>query len=234
MATFSSLRVFRIGMTGLVTLSLGAGGHMAGGGGLPEPLILLALCSLTLVPVAALSRFRFSFPVLLALLAVGQAWLHWGLDAFAPVAEAFPSSPARPVLGHHVHEALWEGAAGVHAALPSPEAGEAWGMIAAHICATLATALLLSRGEDAVRLIVAWLRPLVRLPKAFVLPPSVRLALPSRELVISAAPALRLPCRRGPRRRPRPAELPGSLYVGQGTRTGQSCRYPAAPCAPVS
>ncbi|MGO4611145.1 hypothetical protein AB4142_32925, partial [Variovorax sp. 2RAF20] len=73
----ASFRLFRTGLIGSIVLGFAAGGHLGGGGLLPQPAILAALCAVTMVPVAALTRFRLSFPVLTGLLGAGQLWLHW-------------------------------------------------------------------------------------------------------------------------------------------------------------
>jgi hypothetical protein len=195
MATHASFRPFRTGLTGSVIFALGAGGHLAGGGSLPEPVILVALCALVLVPVAALTRARLSFPVLTALLGAGQAWLHWSFGAFGTGLVSAPTRALSVPAAHSGHvPALWPDPAGVMLASHD----EGWAMLAAHAVATLATALLLARGEDALRLMTAWLQPLVRLPEPFVLPPAIRPPWPADTHVIPAPPALRLPSHRGP------------------------------------
>ena len=60
--TRASFRLFRTGLIGSIILALAAGGHLAGGGRLPDPAILAGLCAVALVPAAALTRFRLSFP----------------------------------------------------------------------------------------------------------------------------------------------------------------------------
>ena len=56
--TRASFRLFRTGLIGSIIVALAAGGHLAGGGRLPEPAILTALCAVALIPVAVLTRFR--------------------------------------------------------------------------------------------------------------------------------------------------------------------------------
>lgn len=77
MTTRASFRLLRTGLIGSTILGLAAGGHLAGGGNLPEPAVLMALCALTVLPVSMLTKFRLSTPVLAALLGAGQLWLHW-------------------------------------------------------------------------------------------------------------------------------------------------------------
>ena len=93
--TRASFRLFRTCLIGSVILALAAGGHLAGGGQLPHPVILTALCAVAMVPTAFLTRFRLSFPVLAGLLTAGQAWLHWSfgaLSAARPVAVPEPAA----------------------------------------------------------------------------------------------------------------------------------------------
>ena len=209
MATPAFPRMLRTGLTASLVVGLGVGGHIAGGGLLPDPVVLAALCALVLIPVTALTRSRFSFPLLTAVLGAGQVWLHWSLVAFAPgpvpaLAQAQLTSDPFGHAGHIGHAghvghlpALWTDAAVIAAPSP-PEAGAGWAMVTAHAVATLAAALLLARGDEALRLLAAWLQPLVRLPAPFVLPPAVRAAWPADEACLPVAPARRLPALRGP------------------------------------
>jgi hypothetical protein len=90
----ASFRLFRTGLIGSLVIGFAAGGHLAGGGQLPSAAILAALFAVTLVPVAALTRFRLSGPALAALLGAGQLWLHWALDALGGAGPAEAESAA--------------------------------------------------------------------------------------------------------------------------------------------
>jgi hypothetical protein len=194
--TSAPFRLLRTGLIGSIILGLAAGGHLAGGGSLPAPAILTALCALTMIPVAVFTRARLSMPVLAGLLGAGQLCLHWAFCALSPGA-----SSAAPVLSGHV---------GHVPSTPTPEAASAllsthaapsdWQMLAAHALATLGTALVLARGEQALWALAAWLRPLVQLPA----PTTIQ---PPRAPAPGPAPAVlprmvrggrRLPSRRGP------------------------------------
>ena len=75
------------------------------------PGILAALCAVTMVPVAALTRFKLSLPVLIGLIGGGQAWLHWAFDAMSAeipsaVSPALLSAHAGHTSGTLNHEAL--------------------------------------------------------------------------------------------------------------------------------
>jgi hypothetical protein len=196
MATVASFRLFRTGLTASLIFALGGGGHLAGGGLLPDPVILAALCALVLVPVAALTRARLSFPVLTALLGVGQVWLHWSFEAFSAGPVPASAQVLRPS-AHSGHVPVLGVDIAANSVL-SHDVGGGWAMFIAHAVATLATAVLLARGEEALRLMAAWLQPLVRCPEPFVLPSAIRPAWPADNAVLRAAPALGLPSRRGP------------------------------------
>ncbi|MFK4299790.1 hypothetical protein ABH924_004976 [Arthrobacter sp. GAS37] len=195
MTTRASFRLLRTGLIGSIILGLAAGGHLAGGGRLPEPAILFALCALTVLPVAMLTRFRLSLPVLAGLLGAGQAWLHWAFSALSDGA-----APAGPLIsGHTGHTPGAVASQTVTAAMPAHAAASDWQMLAAHAVATLGTALVLARGEQALWALLAWLRPLVQLPAPTTIqPPRV----PGPRVVPAIVPmdrlGRRLPSLRGP------------------------------------
>jgi hypothetical protein len=192
MAVRASFRLFRTGLISSTIVGLAAGGHLAGGGTLPAPAILAAVCALTVLSVAVLTKIRLSLPVLTVLLGAGQAWLHWAFHALSQ--GAHDGGAVLTGHGHHIAGVAVEPAVQAHAAA----AGDGQ-MFAAHAVATIVTAVLLARGEKALWLVTAWLRPLVRLPLPFVLPVGVRPAWPTQQAdAPPAAPALRLPARRGP------------------------------------
>jgi hypothetical protein len=192
----ASFRLFRTGLIGSIILGLAAGGHLAGDGRLPQPAVLAALCAITLVPVAVLTRFRLSFPVLAGLLGLGQLWLHWAFNTLS----TGTSATAYPVLGpgHAGHEGSFPSHAASAMLAPLHSAPEGL-MFAAHSLATVASALLLARGEQALGVLASWLRPLLRQPGRAVVVPA-RLPGPCTGAAIHppAHPGVRLPARRGP------------------------------------
>lgn len=197
MMTRASFRLFRTCLIGSIILGLAAGGHLAAGGQLPEPAVLAALCALTIAPVAVLTRFRISFPVLAGLLGAGQAWLHWSFCALSTVTPGAVPEPAAH--GHAGHTAVALAPEIFSASVPAPVAGADALMFAAHAVATLGTALLLARGERALAAVSSWFLALVQLPEPCTIVP-VRVPDPS-----AATPSLpidrlgrRLPTRRGP------------------------------------
>lgn len=190
----ASFRLLRTGLIVSIIVGLAAGGHLAAGGTLPEPAVLFAVCALAVLPVSVLSRYRLSFPVLVGVLGAGQAWLHW---AFHTLSTSVPlGGPG--VTGHGQHLA----------ALPVDVLGAAQNasadgygtlMFLAHAAATLVTAIVLSRGEQALWTMAAWLRPLVQLPAVSALVPArvpspcyPPLVLPLDQAIVS------LPAPRGP------------------------------------
>jgi hypothetical protein len=196
MTTRASFRVFRSGLIGSIILGLAAGGHLAGGGRLPDPAIMVALCAVAVVPVAALTRFRLSFPVLAGLIGAGQAWLHWSFSALSAGA---PMVPAPMAQGHAGHPAAALPPDVFSSDMPATAAGADGLMFAAHAAATLGTALLLARGEQALSALVAWLRPLVRLPEpATIVPARVPGPAPAPLILPMDRLGRRLPTRRGP------------------------------------
>jgi hypothetical protein len=202
MTTRAPFRLLRTGFIGSIILGLAAGGHLAGGGRLPEPAILAALCALTILPVAVVTRFRLSLPVLTGLLGAGQAWLHWAFCALSDGA-----APAAPLVsGHTGHAPAALAPETFSAAMPVHAAGNDWQMFAAHTVATLGTALVLARGEQALSALAAWLRPLVQLPAPTTIQPP-RIPGPRLAPVVLPVDRLgrRLPTRRGP-----PALMPAA------------------------
>ncbi|GIU56404.1 hypothetical protein [Arthrobacter sp. NicSoilC12] len=195
--TRASFRLFRTGLIGSTIVALAAGGHLAGGGRLPEPAIVTALCAVAMVPGAVLTRFRLSFPALAGLLGVGQLWLHWSFGTLSSGAPA--ALQTWMAAGHPGHSA-----AAIALAMPDPSmavsAADMGGvMFAAHAVATLGTALLLAHSERALSGLASWLRPLVQLPQPSAAAP-LRVPRPRAvNLVLPKARAgLRLPTRRGP------------------------------------
>lgn len=196
----ASFRLFRTGLIGSIVLGLAAGGHLAGGGQLPALSALAALCAVTIVPVAALSRFRLSFPVLTGLIGAGQVWLHW---AFGSLSAGAPSAIPPALLSGHAahadHAATTVAHDAVTVAVPAHVATPDALMFVAHAAATLTTALLLARGEQALGVLAGWLEPLLRQPEPATILPA-RVPGPGAAAVVLSPmrPGLRLPSRRGP------------------------------------
>jgi hypothetical protein len=180
-----------------VILALAAGAHLAGGGELPAPAILLAVLALTALASTSATRHRLGFPSMAALLGGGQLVLHELFTAFGPsVAEAGPITAAS-------HEGHFPGAGILAPAAAHLHEGDAANgplMLAAHALATVVCAILLARGEAALWALSAWLRPLVALPRAVApdaVPPATA-SFPAFPVPLSPWRNLRQDSRRGP------------------------------------
>lgn len=172
-------------------LFLAAGAHLAGGGSLPDPLIVLGLLALVTLPVIALAGRKISTPAMFAVLAAGQLGLH---EAFASLSTSTSGAPALAPSAAHVHVLTLLAARGPGQQVHTDTAL----MLLAHTIATVLTSLLLARGEAALWALLAWLSPLVRLLVAA--SPRPRPAVPAfiEEALSRAWRSLRLPSRRGP------------------------------------
>lgn len=171
--------------------ALAAGAHVLAGGFLPEPPIFAGLVALVLAPVMILSKIRITAPVMALLLGAGQLALHEAFNALSVSAESASVSAG------HLHgtgpvfpsgEALMP----VHTVAPGAL------MLVLHVAATLVTALVLARGETAVWSLAAWLRPLIRILTAVVIPDWPHHPAPSVIAIFSRWRSLRLPALRGP------------------------------------
>jgi hypothetical protein len=179
-----------------VILTLAAGAHLAGGGGLPTPLILLAVLALTALASTAATRLQLGFPAMAALLAGGQLALHGLFTAFAPFAAGPASTGAAPHAGHLPGTEILTPA--THLAATEVASGPL--MLAAHALATLGCAVLLAKGEAALWALAAWLRPLSALPRAVApdaAPPRLA-AFPTAAAPLRPWRNLRQDSRRGP------------------------------------
>ncbi|ABK02027.1 conserved hypothetical protein [Arthrobacter sp. FB24] len=196
---FHSLRA---AMVAAMIVTLAAAAHVVGGGDLPAPGIMAAFLALTGMAATAATRCKLNFPAMAALLGTGQLVLHEAFSALSSPAGAAPAEPA----GHHPASVPFPG-------LPLDAAGSAathlhqyespWVaglMLGGHALATLACALLLAKGEAALWSLAAWLRPLVRLPRAAM--PDVVAAPAAAGWPEDSAPLpwrnLRADCPRGP------------------------------------
>ncbi|MDQ0692511.1 hypothetical protein [Arthrobacter sp. W4I7] len=192
-APFHLLRASAVA-TGILALASGA--HLAGGGELPAPAILLAVLALTALGSTAATRRRLGFPAMAALLGGGQLALH---ELFTAFGSPGTINPAAAVL-HPGHRAGADVLASAVVHVHAVEGTTLPLMVAAHALATLACALLLAKGEAALWALAAWLRPLAALPRA-VAPDAVPPAFVS--FPATAAPRrpwrnLRQDSRRGP------------------------------------
>ncbi|MBG6217531.1 hypothetical protein IWX75_001989 [Arthrobacter sp. CAN_A6] len=187
-----------------IILCLGIGSHVLAGGTLPALPILLLMGALLLLPVAALTTRRRPIASLAALMGGGQLALHEGLSAFSSAAVC-SSGPVHT--GHYGAAPIscqTSAAAPIHADEPTVLL-----MLLAHLLATAVLVLMLARGEAALGLLCAWLRPLSQRLAPAVVVPVPRISTVSRSVFIplprhyAAVPALR-----GPPQRSFPRALP--------------------------
>jgi len=200
-APFHALRSATVATT-IVTLAAAA--HVVAGGQLPAPGILFAFLALTGLVSTTATRLKLNLPAMSGLLGAGQVVLHEAFAAFStPV--GWPGTGSGSVTGGIAAPAHHAGLGPIpvpadHLRLHELDSALALSMLAGHALATLACALLLAKGEDALWSLAAWLRPLVQLPAAVSPRPAVTRVLPPRS--VGAVPLpwrnLRRDCRRGP------------------------------------
>ncbi len=171
--------------------ALAAGAHVLAGGALPGPAILAGLVTLVLAPVMILAKIRITAPVMAGLLGAGELVLH---EAFTALSV---STGFTPVPGGHLH-GTGPAPASAGALMPEHAAAPGTLMLILHAAATLATALVLARGEAAVWALAAWLRPLTRILTAIIIPDWPHVPPPQLITVPSRWRSLRLPALRGP------------------------------------
>ncbi|MBG0740110.1 hypothetical protein IV500_12040 [Paeniglutamicibacter antarcticus] len=202
-AVSAPFRWLRSGTIAVTILALAAGAHTLAGGVLPEPILLLALTALTAVVSVAVTSIRVPLALMLALLGASQLLLHNAFDLLSnPMVPT--AALVDPAMAHHlmgVHTALAPQATAMAQMSMQPGyPSAALAMTLAHVGATLATAVVLAKGEEALWLLADWLRPLVRLAG----PAPVAVA-PFQALTAANSPIrpqpwrnLRADCRRGP------------------------------------
>jgi hypothetical protein len=139
----------------LAVISLAGGAHVIAGGSLPAAPIMLALLALTGLATTLATRFKLGFPAAAALLGGGQVLLHEAFTALGPV-----SASANAQHTHHAEQIPVLGDASEH--LHALDASLGWAMLAGHVLASAASALLFAKGEHALWQLAAWLRPLWR------------------------------------------------------------------------
>ncbi|UJP39285.1 hypothetical protein [Cellulomonas palmilytica] len=204
-ASSAPARLARAVALSVLVVALATVGHGLGGGLAPQPGLVVALVALSL-PVTVLVCGRpVGRVVALAVLGVGQLLLH---GAFSVVGSCGASVVDVGAHAHHGGTHLQHAcAAGVDAAGGSLVSGS--GMLAWHVLATLATALVVAGVERGVRHVAAVLAPLFRAPAALVAPVLVRM-LPADEpdLRVASLHLRGTPARRGP---------PGVAFPPTGT-----------------
>jgi hypothetical protein len=155
----------RSALVALTAVSLAAGAHTLAGGQLPSAGILLACLALTGLASTAATRLKLNAPAMAGLLGAGQLVLHEAFTLFGGPGFSGPGSGA--ALPHHtgaVPVAVPVPLEAVHTRLHEADSSLSLLMLAGHALATLACAVFLARGENALWSLAAWLRPLIHLP----------------------------------------------------------------------
>jgi hypothetical protein len=155
----TGVRVVRATLTAGTVLALAAGAHRLGGGILPPFAGLVALGSIVLLLTTFLSRWHLSLATLLPILGAAQYALHHALGML--------STPGGTLPARGMHDAMsgiaLQGATGT--TMDGMASGMPASMTAAHVAATVATALVLVGGDRAARMALHWwfsVLPLVR------------------------------------------------------------------------
>ncbi|GAA2018637.1 hypothetical protein JL107_15020 [Nakamurella flavida] len=147
-------RIVRTGIFAVTAAQLAALGHLAGGGPAPDRALLLLAVAAAAIGLHPLTRRRLGLPVLLAATTVAQLLFH-----VLFMLGAHPAGTSR-MAGAMSAESM--SADSMTAGTMSGAASSA-PMVAFHVLAAAATALLLARGETALfRLFAAWRRTVLR------------------------------------------------------------------------
>ena len=165
----SPFRLLRTGVIGSTVLGLAAGAHLLAGGSLPAPAIMVALLALHVLCSTVATRFQLTLPAMLALLATSQLVLHQAFELLSLPISPIPATAGASLHNHAlsaqdqsaaVLESLTTAGTGTTAMGMMGHGGASGWMLFGHLCATVATALVLARGENALWSLAAWLRPL--------------------------------------------------------------------------
>ena len=210
-------RLLRSLIVAACMVSLAAGGHVTGGGSLPALGIIVALAAVALMPVAFLAGRRLPLPSLSVLLIGGQVLLHGAFEMFSTGTSCSPSTGhSTGASGAVHHEAVsaacaQSGVDAVGGMVPHVvDSGSSPVMLIVHGAAAAVVVWMLHRGESAFWKLLAWLRPLARIPALAPVVSWPQVA-PHREdvSVPRARRNIRFDVRRGP-----PAQLVLSTALG--------------------
>ena len=151
-------RMLRAAVVSAVVLVLSIGAHLGGGGILPHPGVLVGLAALTMLSVIVVAKRTLGLPALAGVLGGGQFALHHAFGFFSAAATSVVCGSDATHLGHSAALACT-----VESAETYPHAsggGMGVAMFVAHAIATLAAAMLIARGEEALHSVAGWLKPL--------------------------------------------------------------------------
>ncbi|CAM5780346.1 hypothetical protein [Cellulomonas persica] len=195
--TSAAARLVRALGLSVLVVALAAVAHALGGGPAPAPGLVLALVALSLPVTVLVTGRRVTWPVALAVLAVGQLLLHHAFAVLGACGQVAPDAGAHAHHGAAAHlAATCASGAASGAPLVDGRAMAVW-----HAVATVVTALVVAGAERAAVHVVGLLAPLLRAPAELVAPVLVHV-LPHDD---SAAPVATLHLRGAPSRRGPPS-----------------------------
>jgi hypothetical protein len=146
--TRGATRLARAAAFGVAVLTIAAAAHVSAGGALPSMTVLGLLAIPVTVAALAVTSRRCGLALLLGSMGAAQVLLHQTLMALT---DQVPSDLASPTSAHSA--AAMGGQAMAHAD------GRSVTMTATHVVATVVTAFLLARGEQALWQLVSRLLP---------------------------------------------------------------------------
>ncbi|MCW2133440.1 MULTISPECIES: hypothetical protein [Crystallibacter] len=209
----------------VVVIALAAGAHTAGGGTLPAAGITATLGALLLLPVRLLVSRQLPARALLPVLAAGQLLLHELFGLLSPHQGCAPAGG--PPAHHGPGPGTWCAAAADAVPAAHLHLGEglpALPMALAHLLAAAVAALMIARGETALRFAADCLLALFRLPAPAQWIPAVRV-LPG---TCGSVPVARTGYRRDSPRGPPAGIGPAPTLRLWPERAAGSCSDPAA------
>lgn len=151
-------RLFRAAVVSAVVFTLSTGAHVIGGGTLPHAHIVLALTTVTMLACTAGIRHALRLPVAITVLCAGQFMLHHAFELLRTAAACVPVSPHLRHWPDHAFTSCTTGPLAIQQ--PAEGSGASVVMSTAHLAATVTTAVVITRGEEALNATAAWLRPL--------------------------------------------------------------------------
>jgi hypothetical protein len=194
--TRGTTRIARACAFGMTTLALAAGAHVVAGGALPSMTVLTLLAVPVAVAALALTSRRCGPVVMLVSLTGAQVLLHETLMALAARGSGGMAVQMSTSSSGAIGDFAMSPLAMSHSVVPVD--GWSVAMTATHLLATVVTALLLARGEQALWQLVARLLPTLpcipRLPGCGPRQAPVLLSVPAlRPCLVSGGSGLRGP-----------------------------------------
>jgi hypothetical protein len=191
------VRLARASAVAATTVALALVAHVLGGGAIPSPLVVGSLVAVVLAAAVPVGGRRLGPVGATALLGLGQLGLHGCLDALAGMG----CVPGPKMAGHLHATQLACATAPAHLGPHATGAGGS-AMLALHVVATLAAALLIAGTDRALVHVASWLGPLVALLVSVALPASAALPVRAENRRAPGRRAVGVVALRGPPRTP--------------------------------